>query len=52
LIADALIAHDWRVIDIYRAGSVKPHELTRFARIENGGVVYPGEYLFSDQERQ
>jgi uncharacterized protein (DUF488 family) len=52
LIADALIAHDWQVLDIYAAGTVKQHELTEFARIKDGGVIYPGEYLFSDQENE
>jgi uncharacterized protein (DUF488 family) len=52
LIADALIAHDWSVFDIFGPGTVKPHSLTEFARIQEGGVVYPGEYLFSDQENE
>jgi uncharacterized protein (DUF488 family) len=52
LIADALISHDWRVLDIYGAGTVKPHELTEFARITDGGVIYPGEYLFTEQENE
>jgi uncharacterized protein (DUF488 family) len=50
LIADALIARDWIVLDIYSAGTVKPHELPEFARIDNGEVSYPGEYLFIEQE--
>jgi uncharacterized protein (DUF488 family) len=52
LIADALIAHDWSVFDIYGGGTVKPHELTEFARIKDGGVTYPGEYLFTEQENE
>jgi uncharacterized protein (DUF488 family) len=41
LIADALLAHGWQVFDILSARQTKPHALTEFARIANGGVTYP-----------
>lgn len=52
LIADALIARGWQVMDIYGGSTVKPHGLTEFARIKDGSVIYPGECLFTDQENE
>lgn len=42
LIADALIARGWRVIDIFAPGRTKVHVLTEFARVDDGQVTYPG----------
>ena len=45
VIADALVAVGWTVIDIYTSKKATPHTLTDFAQITNGSVIYPG--LFS-----
>ena len=42
LIADALVARGHEVLHILDAAT-NPHTLTRFGRVENGQVVYPGE---------
>ncbi len=41
LIADALLARGIRVDDIMSPTSTKPHELTRFARVDGDRVWYP-----------
>jgi uncharacterized protein (DUF488 family) len=41
LIADALLAHDWTVLDIIGEGQPRPHRLPAWARIEYGRVTYP-----------
>ena len=41
LIADALVARGWQVIDILSATSAKPHALTKFARVRDERVDYP-----------
>jgi uncharacterized protein (DUF488 family) len=46
LIADALVARGWTVLDIIGAGQPKPHAPPPFARIEGERVTYPGENLF------
>jgi uncharacterized protein (DUF488 family) len=46
LIADALVARDWTVLDIVSAASPKPHVPPAFARIAGHEVTYPGETLF------
>lgn len=46
LIADALTARGWQVIDILGESHTKPHKLPDFARVENGLVTYPGGALF------
>lgn len=46
LIADALTARDWTVLDIIGSGQVRPHRLTPFAEVRDGQVIYPGETLF------
>lgn len=46
LIADALIARGWTVLDILGRGQIKERPLTEFARIEEGQVTYPGGTLF------
>lgn len=43
LIADALIARGWTVIDLMSATQATPHKLTPFARVEGTSVTYPGE---------
>lgn len=42
LIADAMIARGWRVIDLMSQRAAKPHKLTEFARVEGTKVTYPG----------
>jgi uncharacterized protein (DUF488 family) len=42
LIADALVAAGWTVLDIYTAKKTTEHLLTDFAQVANGQVVYPG----------
>ena len=42
LIADALTAHDVEVHHIMARGNAPRHELTPFARVEEGRVWYPG----------
>ncbi len=46
LIADALVARGWTVMDIVGSGAAKPHVPPPFARIEGQQVTYPGESLF------
>ncbi len=46
VIADALLAGGWTVLDIMPAGKAMPHKLPEFARVENGVVTYPGGTLF------
>src|SRR5262249_4903016 len=41
LLADALLVRGWRVIDLIGPASVRPHELTKFARVEGGRITYP-----------
>jgi uncharacterized protein (DUF488 family) len=47
LIADALLAAGWTVIDIMPGGQPRAHELPDFARVDQGVVSYPGGTLFS-----
>lgn len=42
LVADALLLNDFIVFDLISMTSVKPHELTSFAFIDEGKVTYPG----------
>jgi uncharacterized protein (DUF488 family) len=42
LIADALIARGWTVLDIIGAGRSDEHKLTEFACVEGDSVTYPG----------
>jgi uncharacterized protein (DUF488 family) len=46
LIADALLARGWAVLDILGPGRIQKHALTDFARIQDGQVTYPGGTLF------
>jgi uncharacterized protein (DUF488 family) len=48
LIADALVARGWSVLDILGPGKVEPHALTDFARVDGTRVTYPAEPLFGD----
>jgi uncharacterized protein (DUF488 family) len=47
VIADALLAASWIVLDVMPAGKAVPHKLPDFARVERGSVTYPGQTLFS-----
>ncbi len=42
LIADALLVEGWEVLDIMRRGQEEPRELTDFAQLQDGVLVYPG----------
>lgn len=42
LIADAMIARGWRVIDLMARHTAKPHKLTSFAKVSGTEVTYPG----------
>ena len=46
LIADALIARGWTVLDVMGPKKVEPHGLTEFARLNGSVVTYPSEPLF------
>lgn len=46
VIADALLAAGWEVLDIMPTGKVAKHELPDFARVADGIVTYPGVTLF------
>ncbi len=46
LIADALLARGWRVLDIIGPGPAKERQQTEFARVTDGQVIYPGGTLF------
>jgi uncharacterized protein (DUF488 family) len=46
LIADALLARGWQVLDIFAPTQIKSHPLTPFARVRDGQVTYPAETLF------
>jgi uncharacterized protein (DUF488 family) len=41
LISDALIARDWKVVDIYDEKTAKPHAINPMAKVENGILRYP-----------
>jgi uncharacterized protein (DUF488 family) len=45
IIADALIARGWTVLDIMGSGKPRVHQLTEFARVRAGRVTYPGGTL-------
>lgn len=46
LIADALVAQGWTVLDILGVGKFQQHALPDFARVAGPLVTYPGETLF------
>jgi uncharacterized protein (DUF488 family) len=41
LIADALVSRRWEVRHIIGGSGAKPHEMTTFARLVDGRVIYP-----------
>ena len=41
LISDALLVRGWQVLDIFDEKHVKPHELTKFARVQGTKIIYP-----------
>lgn len=43
LIADALVARGWRVLDITSLAKAREHKVPEFARVEGDRVTYPGE---------
>ena len=43
LIANALVARGWEVLDILSEKEARPHELPAFARLEGSRVIYDGE---------
>jgi uncharacterized protein (DUF488 family) len=43
LIADALLAHGWRVLHLGGDGRLEEHRLTEFAVVEDGRVSYPAK---------
>jgi uncharacterized protein (DUF488 family) len=43
LIADAMLARGWTVLDIMSETSAPPHKLTPFARVDGTRVTYPGD---------
>lgn len=49
LIADALTSRGWNVLNIFDAGHVEPHRLTKFARITDGRVTYPDPSMLFDR---
>jgi uncharacterized protein (DUF488 family) len=42
LVADAVVARGLDVAHIMGPGAPVPHQITEFARVENGRVTYPG----------
>jgi uncharacterized protein (DUF488 family) len=48
VVADALVAAGWTVLDIFTANKTTEHLLTNFAQVANGQVTYPG--LFGAEE--
>jgi uncharacterized protein (DUF488 family) len=42
LLSDALLARQITVRHIVGGGEAKPHELSEFAKVVDGGVEYPG----------
>jgi uncharacterized protein (DUF488 family) len=47
LISDALLIRGWKVLDILSPTQAKPHELTKFARVDGTTITYPAETLFT-----
>ena len=41
LIADALVSRGWTVRHVLTAAEAQPHQLTPFAKLENGTLTYP-----------
>ncbi len=51
LIADAMVSRGWTVRHILAKHQVNSHELSSFARVENGKLHYPRETNISDTPR-
>lgn len=43
LVADALLAHEFKVEDIYSMTSCKPHIMTPWAVVQGTNITYPGK---------
>lgn len=41
LVADALVVRGWEVIHLLGGGQIKPHQLTTFAILQDGRLMYP-----------
>lgn len=41
LVADALVVRGWEVFHILGVGQVQPHQLTSFAIVQDGRLLYP-----------
>ncbi len=41
LVADALVVRGWEVFHILGVGQVQPHQLTTFAMVQDGRLMYP-----------
>jgi len=41
LIADALLAHSFEIVEIFEVGKSRPHKMTSFAVMQDGKVTYP-----------
>jgi len=42
LLADRFVTLGWNVVDVMKAGQIKPHELPPFASVIEGRLTYPG----------
>ena len=45
ILADAILARCWEVLEIVNEKPARPHELPDFARLEGERIVYDGGYL-------
>ncbi len=55
IIADYLTAHGWKVVHVLTPSRSTIHELTPFAKVVNGHVIYPSsrlQYSLEDFERE
>lgn len=43
MVGDALIAHKFKVIDLFTEKNARPHGLTSFAKVKGTKVTYPSE---------
>jgi uncharacterized protein (DUF488 family) len=43
LISDALLIRGWKVLDILSPTQAKPHELTKFAKVDAVSITYPAD---------
>jgi uncharacterized protein (DUF488 family) len=42
ILADRFVTLGWNVVDVMKAGQIKPHELPPFASVIEGRLTYPG----------